>query len=56
MILKIFRHTGQETILEGEVTETGLGFAVRKKLARLSELFRRSSRRNASQTAQSIQP
>ena len=56
MILKIFRHTGQETILEGEVTETGLGFAVRKKLARLSELFRRSSRRNTPQTAQSIQP
>ncbi len=49
MILKIFRHTGQITILEGEVTKTGLGFSVRKKLARLSELFRRS-RKISSQT------
>ena len=26
MFLKIFRHTGYESILEGEITETGVGF------------------------------
>lgn len=40
MLIKIFRHTGYESILEGEITETGVGFVVRKKLFRLSELFR----------------
>ncbi len=45
MLLKIFRHTGQESILEGEITKTGVGFAVRKKLSRLADLFRRSSRK-----------
>lgn len=56
MVLKIFRHTGQETILEGEVTETGVGFAVRKKLSRLADLFRRSSRKQQSSNPPSQQP
>lgn len=56
MVLKIFRHTGQETILEGEVTETGLGFAVRKKLSRLADLFRRSSRKQQVSNPSSSQP
>ncbi|MBQ8423655.1 MAG: translocation/assembly module TamB domain-containing protein [Coprobacter sp.] len=50
MLLKIFRHTGQESILEGEVTKTGVGFAVRKKLAKLSDLFRRSSKQQKTST------
>lgn len=45
MLVKLFRHTGQESILEGEVTKTGVGFAVKKKLAHLRELFRRSARK-----------
>lgn len=45
MLIKIFRHTGYESILEGEVTQTGVGFVVRKKLLKLSELFRLSSRK-----------
>ena len=40
MFLKLFRHTGYESILEGEVTQTGLGFVIRKKLLKLSDLFR----------------
>lgn len=30
MYLKVFRHTGYESILEGEITETGVGFVIRK--------------------------
>lgn len=45
MLIKIFRHTGYESILEGEITQTGIGFVVRKKLLKLSELFRLSSRK-----------
>ena len=45
MLIKIFRHTGYESILEGEITQTGVGFVVRKKLLKLSELFRLSSRK-----------
>ena len=40
MFIKVFRHTGYESILEGEVTETGVGFVVRKKMLKLGELFR----------------
>lgn len=40
MVIKIFRHTGYESILEGEVTQTGVGFVYRHKLNRLSDMFR----------------
>lgn len=40
MYLKLFRHTGYESILEGEITQTGVGFVYRRKLRTLSELFR----------------
>lgn len=40
MYLKLFRHTGYESILEGEITETGVGFVIRKKLLRLGDLFK----------------
>ena len=50
MLIKIFRHTGYESILEGEVTQTGVGFVVRKKLLKLSELFRLSSRKEKKET------
>ena len=40
MYLKVFRHTGYESILEGEITETGVGFVIRKKLLRLGDLFK----------------
>ena len=39
MYIKIFRHTGYESILEGEITQTGVGFVFKKKLNTLWELF-----------------
>ncbi|MDE6174424.1 MAG: translocation/assembly module TamB, partial [Duncaniella sp.] len=39
MYIKIFRHTGYESILEGEITQTGVGFVLKKKLNSLWELF-----------------
>ena len=40
MFLKVFRHTDYESILEGEITQTGFGFVMRRKLLRLGDLFR----------------
>lgn len=40
MLIKIFRHTGFESILEGEVTQTGVGFEYKKKMGSLREFFR----------------
>ena len=50
MYIKVFRHTGYESILEGEVTETGVGFVVRKKLLRLGDLFRFAKSKAQNQT------
>lgn len=44
MFIRLFRHTGYESILEGEITETGVGFVIRKKLLRLGDLFRSTRR------------
>lgn len=35
---KLFRHTGFESVLEGEITETGVGLNLRRRLAYFSEL------------------
>lgn len=40
MFLKVYRYNTQESILDGEVTETGVGFVLRKKMNKLRELFR----------------
>lgn len=40
MFIKLFRHVGYESILEGEVTQTGVGFVYRQKLNSLWDLFR----------------
>lgn len=40
MYVKIFRHVGYESILEGEITQTGVGFVIKRKISRLSDLFR----------------
>lgn len=55
MLLKIFRHTGFESILEGEVTQTGVGFTYRRRMSSLIKmvpkfmrpLFRKRSRTDA---------
>ncbi|MDE6018305.1 MAG: translocation/assembly module TamB domain-containing protein [Muribaculaceae bacterium] len=35
---RLFRHTGFESVLEGEITETGVGVSLKRKLARFSEI------------------
>ena len=40
MFARLFRHTGYESILEGEITETGVGFMLKRRLANLRDLFR----------------
>lgn len=39
MSVKLFRHTGYESILEGEITKTGVGFVYRRKLHKLGDMF-----------------
>ncbi len=50
MYVKIFRHTGFESILEGEITQTGVGFVYKRKIRRLSDMFRLRRRRRLQQT------
>ena len=52
-VIRIFRHTGFESILEGEITQTGVGFAYRRKIATYRDLFNflRPKRRKATTTA-----
>ena len=40
MSVKLFRHTGYESILEGEVTETGGAFVMKRKISSLKNFFR----------------
>lgn len=40
MVIKIFRHTGYESILEGEITQTGIGFVYKRKIDKVSDLFK----------------
>lgn len=40
MYVSLFRHNDYESILEGEVTETGVGFVMRRRLSNLRSLFR----------------
>lgn len=44
MFIRIFRHTGYESILEGEITQTGVGFVMRRKINSLRDLFRWAGR------------
>ena len=37
--IKIFHDKNYENVLDGEVTETGVGIVLRKKISKLSELF-----------------
>ena len=41
MYLKVFRHTGYESIIEGEITQTGVGFLYRKQVMSLLDIFRK---------------
>lgn len=44
MYLRLFRHVGYESILEGEITQTGVGFVLKRKLNTLRDIFRFSPR------------
>lgn len=37
---RLFRHTGFESVLEGEVTETGVGYVFKRKINSLRDIFR----------------
>lgn len=37
--IRLFHDKNYDSVLEGEITETGLGLVLRKKMDRLSELF-----------------
>lgn len=47
MYIRIFRHTGFENILEGEITQTGVGFVLKRKLNSLRDIFRFGRRKKA---------
>lgn len=40
MYIRVFRHVGYESILEGEITQTGVGFVMKRKLNTLRNLFK----------------
>lgn len=40
MLVRLFRHLGYESILEGEITETGVGFTMRRRLSDLRRIFK----------------
>ena len=45
--IKLFHNKNYESVLEGEIIETGAGIVLRKKVSRLGELFIfRKKRRN----------
>lgn len=58
MIVRLFRHTGYESILEGEITQTGVGFVYKRKLRRLGDMFRflRPKRRETPAVPEAVRP
>ncbi len=53
MLVRLFRHVGYESILEGEITETGVGFTMRRRLSDLRRLFKvRWGKRNSPKVIQ----
>ena len=47
MYVRLFRHTGFESVLEGEITEMGVGFVLKRKLSNLKRLFRFGKRKKS---------
>ncbi len=44
MYVRLFRHVGYESILEGEITQTGVGFVMKRKINSFRDIFRFSPR------------
>lgn len=51
--LRLFRHTGFESVLEGQITETGIGFVMKRKVGSLYDLFNLHRQRDV--TADSLE-
>lgn len=49
--IKVFHNKDYESILEGEITETGVGIVLRKKMQRLRELFLFKKKKEANQSS-----
>ncbi len=56
MVIKAFRHTDYENIVEGEVTQTGFGWVVRKKLRKLADMFRSSKKEVTAEPVPAAKP
>lgn len=54
MYVRLFRHVGYESILEGEVTQTGVGFVYKRKIRRVGDMFRWFPRRRKKQNQVSL--
>ena len=52
MYLKVFRQTGYESIIESEITQTGIGFMYRKQINSLLDFFRKKPQHKKPQAAQ----
>ena len=50
MYVKLFRHVGYESILEGEITQTGVGFVLKRKINSLRDIFRFGNSSNTKKT------
>lgn len=55
MYVRLFRHIGYESILEGEITQTGVGFVMKRKLNSLRDLFRFSLPKSAARKPESLE-
>ena len=49
MYVRLFRHIGYESILEGEVIQTGVGFVYKRKMTHFKDLFRLPGRKKKTQ-------
>ncbi|MCM1109763.1 MAG: translocation/assembly module TamB domain-containing protein [Clostridium sp.] len=56
MYIRLFRHTGYESILEGEVTQTGVGFVYKRKVNSLRDIFRFLYPRRRRRTPPTLEP
>lgn len=54
LFLKVFRHSNYESVLEGEVVQTGIGIVWRKSFRKLKDLFIRKSKRETVQNTETV--
>lgn len=54
LFLKVFRHSNYESVLEGEVVQTGIGIVWRKSFRKVKDLFVRKSKHGTVQNAGTV--